>query len=317
MSLLSIENLSVQFDLERPVLAVRDLSLVIEEGETVGLVGESGCGKTMTAYAILRLLRNPGRITHGRIMFGGNDLLSISDEKIRTIRGKEIAMIFQEPMSSLNPVMTIGRQIAEVIEIHLGIKGKNARAVGCGLLSQVGIPDPERRYDSYPHELSGGMRQRVMIAMSLAANPKLLIADEPTTALDVTIQAQILDLLLAIQKERKMSLLIISHDLGLIGNVADRISIMYSGEICEIAPVKTIFEKPLHPYTKGLFEAVPKIGSQTKRLKTIPGTVPTITVEPKGCVYRPRCPIGDSSCERNKIPLIDKGDGHCVRCLKA
>ncbi|HEY1406484.1 MAG TPA: ABC transporter ATP-binding protein [Spirochaetota bacterium] len=317
MSLLSLEHLSLQFDLEQPLLAVRNLSLSINEGETVGLVGESGCGKTMTAYSILRLIQKPGRITGGKIVYRDKDLLSMDDTDIRKVRGKEIAMIFQEPMSSLNPVMTIGKQISETIELHLGKSTSEARAIGVDLLNQVGIPDAATRYDSYPHELSGGMRQRVMIAMALSANPSILIADEPTTALDVTIQAQILELMLSIQEKRKMSLLIISHDLGLIGNVADRIAIMYAGEIAEIAPAKDIFEKPLHPYTQGLFAAVPRIGSETKRLTTIKGTVPALFAEPQGCVYLPRCPIGDSSCEKQPIPLIDKGNGHSVRCIKA
>ncbi len=317
MSILSIENLQMQFDLEEPLLAVRDLSLTIGEGETVGLVGESGCGKTMTAYSILRLVQKPGRITGGKVVYRGNDLLSMSENEIRTIRGKEIAMIFQEPMSSLNPVLQIGKQISENIELHLGLNREAARPLVTDLLNQVGIPDAETRYRSYPHELSGGMRQRVMIAMALSANPSILIADEPTTALDVTIQAQILELMLTIQEKRKMSLLIISHDLGIIGNVADRIAIMYAGEICEIAPAKQIFASPLHPYTEGLFAAVPRIGANTKRLTTIKGSVPSIHSEPKGCVYLPRCPKGDESCAQNRIVLTDKGNGHFVRCCKA
>jgi len=317
MSILSIENLRMQFDLEEPLLAVRDLSLSIGEGETVGLVGESGCGKTMTAYSILRLVQKPGRITGGKVLYRGNDLLSMSENEIRTIRGKEIAMIFQEPMSSLNPVLQIGKQISENIELHLGLNREAARPLVTDLLNQVGIPDAETRYRSYPHELSGGMRQRVMIAMALSANPSILIADEPTTALDVTIQAQILELMLTIQEKRKMSLLIISHDLGIIGNVADRIAIMYAGEICEIAPAKQIFASPLHPYTEGLFAAVPRIGANTKRLTTIKGSVPSIHSEPKGCVYLPRCPKGDESCAQNRILLTDKGNGHFVRCCKA
>ncbi|HNX60252.1 MAG TPA: ABC transporter ATP-binding protein [Spirochaetota bacterium] len=316
MNILNIENLCMRFDLDEPLLAVRNLSLSIEEGETVGLVGESGCGKTMTAYSILRLIQSPGRITGGKIVFKGRDLLALDENEIRSVRGKDISMIFQEPMSSLNPVMSIGRQISECIELHLGMTRNDAKPLVIELLRQVGIPDAESRYNSYPHELSGGMRQRVMIAMALSANPSILIADEPTTALDVTIQAQILELMLDIQEKRKMSLLIISHDLGLIGNVADRIAIMYAGEICEIASAKEIFSSPLHPYTEGLFAAVPRIGAGSGRLNTIKGTVPSIHTEPEGCAYLPRCPKGDASCAKSRITLSDKGNAHFVRCIK-
>jgi len=318
MSLLSIENLNVRFNTpERTVLAVRDLSLEINQGETVGVVGESGCGKTMTAYAILRLIRQPGEISSGKILWKGDDLISMKEEKLRAIRGKEIAMIFQEPMTSLNPVFKVGTQIAETVELHLGKNRREALQRAAELLSLAGIPDPVKRLNCYPHELSGGMRQRVMIAMALSADPSMLIADEPTTALDVTIQAQILDLLLNIQKEKKMSLIFISHDLGVISNIADRIAVMYAGEVCETGLSSDIFTRPLHPYTTGLFEAVPKIGSGSRRLKTIPGNVPSLSTEPSGCVYYPRCPKASPECLAQKIPLIDRGNGHSVRCIRA
>ena len=317
MSLLSIENLNVRFNTPtRTVLAVRSLSLKVGKGETIGIVGESGCGKTMTAYAILRLIKKPGEISSGKIIYNGKDLLTMSENEIRAIRGKEIAMIFQEPMTSLNPVFKVGTQIAETIELHLKKSRSEAMDRAVQLLELAGIPDPGKRIHNYPHELSGGMRQRVMIAMALSADPAMLIADEPTTALDVTIQAQILDLLLTIQKERNMSLVFISHDLGVISNIADRIAVMYAGEICETGTSNDIFSNPLHPYTIGLFEAVPKIGSGTQRLATIKGNVPSLSENPKGCAYHPRCPKAAPECLEHKIELIDKGNGHQVRCIR-
>ena len=318
MGQLSIENLNVRFNTpDRTVLAVRNLSLCVGQGETLGIVGESGCGKTMTAYAILRLIRSPGEISSGKIIWNGADLASMDEGRLRAVRGREISMIFQEPMTSLNPVFRVGTQIAETIELHLGKSRKEALERAAHLLELAGIPDPVKRLDCYPHELSGGMRQRAMIAMALSADPSMLIADEPTTALDVTIQAQILDLLLQIQKERKMSLVFISHDLGVISNIADRIAVMYAGEVCETGRAEDIFSKPLHPYTTGLFEAVPKIGSNTKRLKTIQGTVPSLSHEPSGCVYHPRCPKASAECLERPVTLEDRGNGHFVRCIKA
>ena len=318
MGQLVIENLNVRFNTpDRTVLAVRDLSLSVGSGETVGIVGESGCGKTMTAYAILRLIRKPGEISSGKIFWNGADLASMHEDDLRAIRGKEISMIFQEPMTSLNPVFRVGTQIAETIQLHLGKSRKESLDRAAHLLDLAGIPDPVKKLDCYPHELSGGMRQRVMIAMALSADPSMLIADEPTTALDVTIQAQILDLLLSLQKERQMSLVFISHDLGVISNIADRIAVMYAGEICETGRSEDIFSHPLHPYTTGLFEAVPKIGSGTKRLKTIAGNVPSLSSSPKGCVYHPRCPKASAECLEKAVPLADKGNGHLVRCIRA
>ena len=244
------------------------------------------------------------------------DLLSICETEMRTIRGKEIAIVFQEPMTSLNPVFKVGFQISETIRMHLNKNKKEAREHATELLRQVGIPDPHKRYNAYPHELSGGMNQRVMIAIALSASPSMLIADEPTTALDVTIQAQILDLLLRVQKDKDMSLLLISHDLGIVANIADKIAIMYAGEIVEIGSVKDIFNNPLHPYTIGLFEAIPRIGENRKRLSTIPGVVPTLAVEPTSCVFYPRCPERTCECKENIIPLMMKDQNHSVRCIR-
>lgn len=315
--LLSVNNLCVDFPTsEGDVLAVRDVSFSIEKGKTLGLVGESGCGKTVTAYSILRLLASPGRISAGRIIFNGQDLIDLDQNEIRSIRGKEISMIFQEPMSSLNPVFTIGYQISEILQLHLGMPQKDARDRTVELLRLVGIPSPEKRISSYPHEFSGGMRQRVMIAMALATSPKLLIADEPTTALDVTIQAQILDLLLNVQQDLGMSLLLITHDLGVVANIADDIAIMYAGEIVEYGKAADIFSDPLHPYTIGLFRAIPKIGSNSSELKTIPGMVPTIMKQPDSCVFYPRCYAAAIECTERKIDFFNSDDGRSARCVR-
>ncbi|HON78478.1 MAG TPA: ABC transporter ATP-binding protein [Spirochaetota bacterium] len=317
-TVLEIDALNVSFRTrESQNFAVRDVSLSLNKGETLGLVGESGCGKSVTAFSVLRLISPPGNIDSGKILYRGRDLLSLSDEEMRKYRGGEIAMIFQEPMTSLNPVFRIGYQISEAIRLHLKKSRDEARDIAIDLLRQVGIPNAEKRYNSYPHELSGGMRQRVMIAMALSAEPEVLIADEPTTALDVTIQAQILDLLLSLQEKRNMSLMLITHDLGIVANVADRVAIMYAGEIVEYGSIAQIYEHPLHPYTAGLFEAIPSIGTDTKRMKTIPGIVPTITETPVGCVFYPRCSRGDHECTVQRIPLIEKSSGQLVRCIKA
>ena len=288
----------------------------MEKGKTLGLVGESGCGKSVTAYSILRLINPPGRITSGKILYGGEDILAMDDERLRSVRGREIAMIFQEPMTSLNPVFTIGYQISESIMLHLKMDKKSAREYAQELLASVGIPSPSRRFDSYPHEFSGGMRQRVMIAIALSASPSVLIADEPTTALDVTIQAQILDLLLKIQAERGMSLLLITHDLGIVANVADSISIMYAGEVVESGPTADIYASPLHPYTRGLFDAIPRVDIDVHKLKTIPGSVPSLDREPTGCVFHPRCSLGGPECLKAPVSLEEKSGGRMVRCIK-
>jgi len=317
-NLLSVNNLRVSFSMNGyRIFAVRGASFELKKGETLGLVGESGCGKSVTAFSILRLIDPPGFIDDGEIVYNGANLLTLDEESIRKVRGKEISMIFQEPMTSLNPVFRIGFQIEEVLRLHLGLNKKDARDNAIELLRQVGIPSPEKRCDSYPHELSGGMRQRVMIAMALAANPAILIADEPTTALDVTIQAQILDLLLQIQNERHMSLLLITHDLGIVANVADRIAIMYAGEIVETGSTQEIFNNPLHPYTIGLFEALPRQGTVRERMSTIPGSVPTISEEIHGCTFHPRCFKGGDECLKDAIPLEEANPLHFVRCVKA
>jgi oligopeptide/dipeptide ABC transporter ATP-binding protein len=314
--LLEVNNLNVRFPLSGgDILAVRDVSFSLRKGRTLGFVGESGCGKSVTAYSILRLVPPPGTTDSGSILYQGRDIVRMEDDEIRKVRGKEIAMIFQEPMTSLNPVFTVGYQIMESITLHMGMSKHEAREYAAELLNSVGIPDPAQRLNSYPHELSGGMRQRAMIAMALSASPSILIADEPTTALDVTIQAQILDLLMKLQDERKMSLLLITHDLGIVANIADEIAIMYAGEIVEYGKTADIFRKPGHPYTRGLFGAIPRIGENRKELRTIPGMVPAITVPPKECTFFPRCDIGINECTLSPVALV-RSKGRAVRCIR-
>lgn len=316
-TILTVNNLRVSFSMNGyRIFAVRGVSFDLKKGETLGLVGESGCGKSVTAFSILRLIDPPGYIDNGEIAYLNTNLLSIDERSMCNIRGKEISMIFQEPMTSLNPVFRIGFQIEEVLRLHLKMTKKEAREKAIELLKTVGIPAPHQRCNSYPHELSGGMRQRVMIAMALAANPAILIADEPTTALDVTIQAQILDLLLQVQSERHMSMLLITHDLGIVANMADRVAIMYAGEIVEIAPTQQIFNTPFHPYTIGLFEALPRQGEIKKRMATIPGTVPTITKEIAGCAFYPRCIKRTEQCQHERIHLREINPHHFVRCIR-
>ncbi len=317
-TLLQVRNLGVTFHLsEREVMAVRDVSFSLARGETLGLVGESGCGKSVTAFSILRLVSPPGEIISGEVIYGGRNIVAMTSEEVRSIRGKDIAMIFQEPMTSLNPVFSIGFQISESIMLHSGAAKKDARDLTIEMLGLVGIPNAEKRFDSYPHEFSGGMRQRVMIAMALSASPSVLIADEPTTALDVTIQAQILALLLEIQQKKNMSLLLITHDLGIVANIADNIAIMYAGEIVETGKTGDIFSNPGHPYTRGLFEAIPRVGETRDRLRTIPGIVPTISSIPQGCVFYPRCHLRTEECLSDAVVLREISPGHSVRCIKA
>jgi oligopeptide/dipeptide ABC transporter ATP-binding protein len=314
--LLEIKNLNVRFPLSGgDILAVRDVSLSIMKGRTLGVVGESGCGKSVMAYSILRLVPPPGVIDSGGILYQGHDIARMNEDEVRKVRGKEIAMIFQEPMTSLNPVFTVGYQITESITLHMGMTEHKAREYAAELLNSVGIPDPARRLDSYPHELSGGMRQRAMIAMALSTSPSILIADEPTTALDVTIQAQILDLLMKLQEERKMSLVLITHDLGIVANIADEVAIMYAGEIVEYGTTADIFRKPGHPYTRGLFNAIPRIGENRKELRTIPGMVPAITAPPHECVFYPRCDIHIQGCTLAPVAL-KRSKGRRVRCIR-
>jgi oligopeptide/dipeptide ABC transporter ATP-binding protein len=299
--------------------AVAGVSFHLDRGELLGLVGESGCGKSMTALSVMRLIAPPGRIVNGKILFDGKDLLQLSDAEMRQMRGDDIAMIFQDPMTSLNPVFTVGEQIAEALRLHRKMSRKDARQATIEAMREVAIPDPARRLDDYPHQLSGGMRQRVMIAMALACNPKLLIADEPTTALDVTIQAQILELLDELRKQRELAVLLITHDLGVVAEVADRVAVMYTGRIVEESPVEELFARPKHPYTEGLLRSVPKLTGEDvikkERLETIEGVVPSPTDLPPGCHFAPRCPHRMPRCTEGLIPLYQLEGGVQVRCV--
>ena len=296
------------------VKAVNDVSFSLNKGHTLGIVGESGCGKSITSLSVMRLIDSPpGKIVGGKIVFKGEDLLAKSEEEMRRVRGKRIAMIFQEPMTSLNPVYTVGRQIEEALLIHESMTKKEAKRRALEMLRLVRIPLPEKRFDEYPHQLSGGMRQRVMIAIALACSPELLICDEPTTALDVTIQAQILALIDELKEKTGTSVIMITHDLGVISEIADEVLIMYAGEIVEYAPKAQLFQNPLHPYTQGLIACVPKLGRDSDRLQTIEGTVPSFDDMPAGCTFWPRCPFAESICKEKKPPLIDCGN-RTVRC---
>ena len=290
--LLELRDLNIAFNTERgQIRPVRDVSYSIYPGQTLAVVGESGCGKSVTALSILRLISTPpGQYLSGEVMFGGRDLLKLSEKEMRSVRGRDIAMIFQEPMTSLNPVYTIGDQIAEAVMLHQNVRAKEAYEIAEQAMRDVGISDPGRRLHEYPHQMSGGMRQRVMIAMALSCKPKLLIADEPTTALDVTIQAQILELLRKIQRETGMAMLLITHDLGVVAENADTVAVMYASRVVEYAPVEEIFDRPLHPYTEGLLKSVPKLGAHSQRLVSIPGTVPNPARFPSGCKFHTRCP---------------------------
>ncbi len=295
--------------------SVDGVSFRVNAGETLGVVGESGCGKSVTALSILRLVRPPGRIEAGsEIRFEGRDLLSLGEEEMRRVRGNRIAMVFQEPMTALNPVFTIGDQIAEVARIHAGMSRKEAAAKAVEMLRLVGIPAPEQRADEYPHQLSGGMRQRVVIAMALVMSPALVIADEPTTALDVTIQAQILELLADLTKRLGTSILLITHDLGVVAENCARVVVMYAGEVVEEAATPDLFARAHHPYTEGLLGAMPRVGGHAERLATIPGTVPPPTAWPDGCRFRERCPYAWERCAAEHPPLYQIGAGHTSRC---
>jgi oligopeptide/dipeptide ABC transporter ATP-binding protein len=317
-TLLSIRGLRTYFDTEAGVAkAVDGVDLDIRQGEVLGLVGESGSGKSVTALSILRLIPSPpGRIVGGEIQFKGRNLLGLSWEEIRKVRGSEISMIFQEPMTSLNPVFTIGMQVTEVILQHEKVSQEEANRRAIDILTEVGIPDAARRLAQYPHHLSGGMRQRVMIAMALVLNPDLLIADEPTTALDVTIQAQILDLMLSLKARRSgAAILMITHNLSVVAETCDRVAVMYGGKIQEVAPVARLFENPLHPYTQGLLGSIPRVsGERARRLNVIPGTVPSILDMPPGCKFVTRCPQRFEPCPDQEPPLIEMEPDHFVRC---
>jgi peptide/nickel transport system ATP-binding protein len=314
--LLSIRNLRTWFYTESGVArAVDGVSFDIGSGETLGIVGESGCGKSVTALSILRLIQPPGRIESGSVIeFEGKDIVTLGDEEIRDIRGNRISMIFQEPMSALNPVFTVGDQVAEVARVHAKMSRKDAWDRAVEMLALTGIPDADSRARQYPHQLSGGMRQRVLIAMALMMKPALVIADEPTTALDVTIQAQILDLLVDLQKKIGTSILMITHDLGVIAETASRVIVMYAGEVVEEADVDELFARPHHPYTEGLMHSMPHIGHDQERLNVIPGTVPAPTEWPAGCRFRERCPYSWERCESEHPPLYQIGTSHVSRC---
>ena len=315
--LLEVKNLRTQFFTQDGVVrAVDDVSFDILPGETLGIVGESGSGKSITAMSIMRLIPSPpGKIVSGTIKFEGEDILSMSDEEIRSVRGNKIAMIFQDPMTSLNPVLTVNKQIGETLELHMGMPRSQSKQRAIELLRMVGIPNPEQRVDQYPHQFSGGMRQRVMIAMALSCNPTLLIADEPTTALDVTIQAQILDLMRSLQAEHNTSLIMITHDLGVVAGMTDRTNVMYAGHVVESAETEELFENPRHPYTVGLLNSIPRVDARTKeKLDPIRGLPPDLIDLPDMCPFLPRCDYAREKCEQQNPPLMEVAPGHRAAC---
>jgi len=321
--LLEVEGLRTWFYTRDGVVrAVDGVSFAVYPGETLAIVGESGCGKSVTSLSVMRLVASPpGRIIAGRIAFGGRDLLALTEEEMRRVRGNEISMIFQEPMTSLNPVFTVGHQIAETLAVHRGLTRAAAAARAVEMLRLVNIPEPGRRVTQYPHQLSGGMRQRVMIAMALACNPRLLIADEPTTALDVTIQAQILDLMASLKAQTGAAIVLITHDLGVVAEMAQRVVVMYAGRKIEEAPVAALFARPRHPYTRGLLASIPRLGeaglAPRKRLAEIAGVVPSLREEIPGCVFAPRCPHATDRCRNEYPPLERKNEDHLVACWEA
>ena len=320
-NLLSIKNLSTYFYTEQGLVkAVQDVSFDIPKGKTLAVVGESGCGKSVTALSVMRLIPwPPGKIVEGEILFKDESLLKTGEHRMRQIRGNHIAMIFQEPMTSLNPVFTVGNQIVEAVKLHQKTSGAEAWDIAVDMMRKVGIADPERRVGEYPHQMSGGMRQRVIIAMALCCGPELLIADEPTTALDVTIQAQILELLRQLQQETNMSIMLITHDLGVVAENADDIVVMYASRVVETATAEQLFEKPLHPYTQGLLRSLPRLNESKERLDVIGGTVPNPIDFPSGCKFHPRCPVGcnDQKCQTQEPPLKEMTAGRCVACWYA
>ncbi len=316
-TLLAVRDLRTYFDTEDgTVKAVDGVSFDVARGRTFALVGESGCGKSVTALSVMGLIRRPGRIAEGSIALEGRQLVGLPDREMRRVRGGMISMIFQEPMTSLNPVYTCGNQIVEAIRLHRRMSARDARGLAVEMLGKVGIPDPDQRSREYPHQLSGGMRQRVMIAMALSCHPRLLIADEPTTALDVTIQAQILDLLNSLQAEAGLSMMLITHDLAVVAETAHVVAVMYASKIAEQAAVRALFDEPLHPYTQGLFRSVPRLGERKDRLATIPGTVPNPLNFPAGCKFHPRCPIGHDlpRCRTREPDLREVKPGHWAAC---
>jgi len=314
--LLEVKNLKTQFFTEDGVVkAVDDISFYIRQGEVLGLVGESGCGKTVSSLSVLRLVPDPpGKIVGGEVLFRGENLLEKNDNEMRHIRGNEISMIFQDPMSSLNPVFTVKNQLLENIKLHQDVTSEEALQKGIEMLELVGIPEADRRIHDYPHLFSGGMRQRVMIAMALSCNPSMVIADEPTTALDVTIQAQVLDLMRDLREDLNMAILYITHNLGVIAEMADRIAVMYAGNIVETADTITIFKTPHHPYTKALLSSIPRMDKKLDRLGVIKGTVPNLITPPTGCRFHPRCPIATEKCSREVPPLVETEPDHFALC---
>jgi len=318
--LLEVKDLTTYFFIGAGVVrAVDGVSYDVREGETVALVGESGCGKTVSALSVMRLVAAPaGRIVAGQILFKGRDLLALDEEGMRRVRGREIGMVFQEPMTSLNPVLSIGRQVTETVEIHLGMTPAQARARAVELLGLVGIPDPARRLAQYPHQFSGGMRQRIMIAMALSCNPSLILADEPTTALDVTIQAQILELMKDLSRRLGVAMLIITHNLGVVARYADRVNVMYAGKIIERGTAREIYANPRHPYTLGLLRSVPRLDEPRKsKLNPIEGQPPDLMRLPAGCAFSPRCRYAVDRCTSDVPPLLPVGDGHDAACWVA
>ena len=318
-ALLKVQDLQVHFDTDDGVLhAVDGVSFYIDRSETLGVVGESGCGKSVTAMAIMKLLAMPpGRIAHGQIWFEGQDLVQADSAAMQKIRAREIAMVFQEPMTSLNPVLTVGEQIAESLRLHEGLSAKQAKNRAIEMLGLVNIPKPEQRVDDYPHQFSGGMRQRVMIAMALSCKPKLLIADEPTTALDVTIQAQILDLMDRLKSQMGMSILLITHAMGVVAETCQRVVVMYAGRVVEEASVEDLFASPAHPYTQGLIRSIPRLdldSAHKQRLHAIPGSVPKLILPPPGCRFAPRCPHANARCASEMPELRELASGHRVAC---
>jgi oligopeptide/dipeptide ABC transporter ATP-binding protein len=325
MAVLEIDDLRTHFFTQAGVVrAVDGVSYAVHAGETLGVVGESGCGKSVTALSVLRLVANPpGRIVGGKIRFGGANLLDLSESDMEGIRGNEISMIFQEPMTSLNPLLTVGRQISEAITVHQGLSARAAMDKAIEMLRRVSIPEPERRAHAYPHQLSGGMRQRVMIAMALSCNPKVLIADEPTTALDVTIQAQILELIRELQETFGTAIILITHDMGVVAENADRVVVMYAGRKVEEASARTLFEQPGHPYTRGLLDSIPKLDVaahedvRRNRLNEIKGMVPSLRNLPEGCTFAPRCEFATHQCRAAYPPLLQHGPDHLIACWHA
>jgi len=315
--LLQVKNLATHFHTEEGIVkSVQDVSFEVNAGQVLGVVGESGCGKSVTSMSILRLVQQPqGKIVNGQILFNGQNLLDLSEEQMRKIRGNKISLISQDPMTSLNPVLTIGEQIMEAIMLHQGLNRKDAHSKAIDMLKLVGIPSPEDRVDQYPHEFSGGMRQRAIIAMALSCEPQLLIADEPTTALDVTIQAQILDLMRDIKTKRNAAIVLITHDLGVVAEMCDKVAVMYAGKIVEYTDVFSIFKNPQHPYTIGLLNSIPKIDQDQERLEPIEGQPPNLVNLPKGCSFAPRCKEVQAICHTKEPELIKVGEGHQVRCL--